>query len=479
MSRASFKTFVAAAGGAGGVSYWIDEIVPDNNNHMATRLAFNNDRETMMLIAVDQVDGSKRYVEIDYDGAIQREGKTNSMSGSYSYQSINIQRGMNDQYLTIYTAGVYQTDPRLLSNGLTGTIQTQDLSLANNTTPGLAYYNTGYMNPRGALYSDDDYALVVHGGYVATYFTGYGTYFAAQVNVKKFTYSSTGAVPTPLSYYNWDTGYASYSDTRWVAISPASSTGYHLMTSYVYDFAGGPNSVAYFLYRGTTGTGTNAARTASGEGSGYQGSIGIHFDSSDNFVSVQNFTYTARVWKNTAGSVPTYYWPNIRYSVSLNSISSTNAQPIDSALDSDDNLYILYSTGHIGKWNSAMNLQWCVKVENTSAAPYQTSTLYYGSLDIPVIDGTDVICITLTQAARSGQTTKNLAVYKLPIDLDNYTGTYGDYSITTVSNAFTVATQATFFGQQAVGGSNTMSVSNFLSPSTTTNTTLSVTNTPV
>jgi hypothetical protein len=446
---------------------------------MATRLAFNNDRETMMLIAVDQVDGSKRYVEIDYDGAIQREGKTGTMSSSYSYQSIPIQRGMNDQYLTVYTPGVYQTDPRLLSNGLTGTIQTQDLSIANNTSAGLAYYNTGYMNSRGTLYSDDDYALVVHGGYVATYFTGYGQFFAAQVNVKKFTYTSSGAVTSPMHYYNWDTQYTNYSDTRYVQISPASSTGYHLITSFVYDWSGSTDSLGYFLYRGTTGTGTSGGRRVGGQGSGYLGSIGIHFDSSDNFVSVQNFTYTARVWKNTSGSVPTYYYPNIRYSISLDSISATNARPIDSALDSNDNLYILYSTGHIGKWNSAMVLQWCVKVENTSAAPYQISTLYYGSLDIPVIDDTDVICITLTQAARSGQTTKNLAVYKLPIDLDNYTGTYGDYSITTVSNAFTVGTQATSYNLQNIGSTNTMSVSNFLSPSNTTATTLSVTNTTV
>ena len=478
MSRASFKTFVAAAG-VGGISYWIDEIVPDNNDVYATRLAFNDTRNTIMLVGVNQNDGKKQYIQLDHDGSIERESKTGTMSGAYSYQSVAVQRGMNEQYITIDEAGVYQMDPRILNDSSSGTIQTQDMSISNDATGGLAYYATGYMNPRHTLYSDDDYVLVAHGGYITTYFTGYGTYFRSNIIVRRFTYTSSGTV-TSNGYVDWDFGYEPYSDSRYIAVSPQSSSGYHLVCGWVYTGFGASNMETWNLYRGTTNTGT-ATSKATQQGSGMVGMVGIEFDSNEHFIDVRDYTNDTRVFKNTLGPVPTYYWPNTRYDISLGTpLVSSSARPIDTAIDSNDNLYILYSTGHIAKWSSAMVLQWTIKVENTAAAPYSATAIYNGSLDIRVIDETDVIFVTLTQAQRSGQTTKNIAVYKLPIDLNNYTGTYGDYSITSVSSAFNVSTLSPSISLTGGGfNANTQSMSSFTSASVQTPTTLSVTNTPV
>jgi len=477
MSRAAFKTFVAAAGGAGGISYWIDEIVPDNNDDYATRLAFNDTRNTIMLVGVNQTDGKKQYIQLDQDGAIERESKTGTMSGAYSYDSVSVQRGMNNQYITIDEAGVYQMDPRIFNDSSSGTIQTKDTTISNDATGGLSYYNTGYMNERHTLYSDDDYVLVAHGGYVTTYFTGYGTYFRSNIIVRRFTYTSSGAI-TSNGYKNWDFGYEPYSDSRYIAISPKSSSGYHMVCGWVYTGFGLSNIQSWNQYRETTNSAT-AATKGDNQGSGMQSVVGIEFDSNENFLDVRNFQVTTRIYKNLTGSVPTYYYPSIYYNLAPNAVS-TSARPIDTGIDSDDNLYILYSTGHIAKLNSSMVLQWTIKIENTLAAPRDVSAIKYGSLDVRAIDETDVIFVTLTQVARSGQTTKNISVYKLPIDLDNYTGTYGDYSITNVSSGFTVTNVAVSITLSG-GGFNFgfQSISSFSSPSNQTNTTLSVTNTPV
>jgi len=454
-------TLIAAAGNAaGGGNYWVNEIIPPDTQTYITRVAVNPSKETIIL-GSNRVDAANRVMyEFDYDGNILRQGQHTPDSGSATY-SYSLARGMNDQYLDSHADNNTHKITRY-DSATSGSIQRSQAVKYNGYG---TYYNIYYHAPRGTIYSDDDYCLIPYGGYTNPYYTGYGYLFQPYFGVGRFTYTSAGTVAYTNDYM-WELSIDAYSDSRSIQVSEASSTGWHIIRGWHYS-----GRTYWHSFRGSQ-SGTEAVSRWSQIPSNTDG-VAILVDSEDKFFDVIGLT-SVKVFRNTSIALPNGYYPNIYWNV-VPSFSSGNCCGAD--LDSSDNLYIMWNEGYIAKFNSSMVLEWVVRVQDTQSS-VESNASSFGSFGIKTIDGEDVIFASLTQSSKSGQSTKNINLFRLPINLDEYTGTYDHYSITSAGSISVTSTgvspQATSNGN-AVGANTT----NFNAFSNITTTSSTITNTEI
>lgn len=454
-------TLIAAAGNSGGGNYWINEIIPPTTETSITRVAVNPDKQTIMLGSQFTQATGRQYYEFDYDGNILREGSAIPYSGASNY-SYTLVRGMNDQYLDSHAENSVHRITRY-DSATSGSIQRSQVSKSNARS---TFYNTSYHAPRGTIYSDDDYCLIPYGGYTNPYYTGYGSYFFPWFGVGRFTYTSAGTV-VATNDYTWGLDVVTYADTRGVQVSEASSTGWHIIRGWYY--VGG--NTYWQAFNGSQGSGQTVSRYSNITGG--ESTVAILVDSTDKFFDVIGNT-TLKVLRNTSTALPDGYYPNISWNL-VPSFSSGSCCGAD--LDSSDNLYIMWNEGYIAKFNSSMVLQWVVRVQDTQSSVESTARSF-GSFSIETIDGEDVIFATLTQSSKSGQSTKNINLFRLPIDLDEYTGTYDHYSITS-AGSISVTNTGVSPSSRNTGGAYSVGMGNFNAFSNITTTSSTITNTGI
>ena len=163
---------------------------------------------------------------------------------------------------------------------------------------------------------------------------------------------------------------------------------------------------------------------------------------------------TAKVYGN--GDNPTYidrsssagnYCPTVRYYFLHNQASFfIGGRPQTADIDSNGNIYIIYSNKILLKFNTANQIEWAISiVSSDSPQATPTVTSMDNDLKVETIDGVECLLLSLRfQMNSSGSVSPTpFYVMKLPLDIVNYTGTYGSITLTQVGQGIGVSSSAT------------------------------------
>lgn len=440
------RNLIAAAGNAGGgVSYWIDEWVPPNNDEYTTRVAVNSNRSSILLVAMDR-NASNLYpyfIEFDYDGTPLRKSSTTVINGTFQSDIVDVFPYGSDYVIA------HQNTVSAWSLSLVDETSSTNLRLAYktyyNNTPYEPYatvttQSSGYQAGTQRIYANDSYIAKFDGGDTTA---ATDPYYVTAVGAAKLTYS--GTTLTASSYSGWTTDYAtyydiSYDDVRNAQISAPYGSNYHLIRWWNYQMA----TNWYSTWNASTGS-TSTPRYANGSGS-YRGiKLGVN-PTNGYLYDILNYNgSTCVIQYQTSGNVNSYYYPNTKRSISWNTVTSSNTGYImDAAIDSDGNMYLLWGRGYIMKISSSFTVVWAASITDSTASYVLYSNADdANSIRIETVDDTEVLFVTLQLSAKSGQTTKNIQIHKLPLDLDNYYGTYGNVTYAAVSSSYVTIGTAT------------------------------------
>jgi len=159
---------------------------------------------------------------------------------------------------------------------------------------------------------------------------------------------------------------------------------------------------------------------------------GVFIDSENKMSAVASVTTTlTKVYRGTTAND---YSPNFSYHFNHN---STLGELVSTAMDSEENIYLLYRNSYLVKFSSSNTIAWCLKLDNTLVGEEPSAKT--DEVKVETIDDTEFLLLSLVYPRESGQ---NYCWYvvKAPIDLNNYLGTYGNIQISNYSFSPTVTT---------------------------------------
>jgi hypothetical protein len=270
----------------------------------------------------------------------------------------------------------------------------------------------------------DDRLVFVAGGYNTTY---YPPYFQPGLGV--FTYEPSKPLSTSLI------------DGRYV-VGNGNESGYGFRYAMV---AAGQNqkfavaAVNTEITKTLFGTYSNGSSKSFTYGGNYTSSanhilIGLGVDSNDKVSAISAVSNACMIFK---GSVAGTYVPSTRYS---HAISSPVGQYISADFDSDGNAYVLCKNLHLTKFNTSGAVEWCLKLNNSVTGTSYINDTNHLEVKVESIDDTEFLMLCLKYPVET--TTYPFYVIKAPLDLNNYTGTYGNIQISTASYSPTITTNS-------------------------------------
>lgn len=418
MSVLSRSLIAAAGNAAGGLSYWVDRVQTSSSYTPTLRSVLNTTNENIVITNGNQL-SSRYFVELDYDGGLISSSEYTAAGDGTKSTLLAID---SDNY-NFFPQNNYQLRYVNLDNTSSSTLS----SLNNNT-----YNVLGYSNYDAVSFTVDfdqetatDFVVLVRGGSVGTYFTGFGSYYQESIGVGKINIA-TGSISEEK--FNL-TGYASANDSARNAVV-AHGTGqkycvfWQSVTEQKTKFAtytteNGVNNPFYNLVQYTYASDMKAK--------------GIFIDSADKVTAVSAQTSSQTwIWRAEVGGV---YEPTKRYSYPH---GAALAHCSSSAMDADGNVYIYYQNGQLVKFSSSNTIEWCLRIDNTLVG-YETGNDYINEIKVQSIDDTEFLLMSLVFPIESGS---NYCWYiiKAPLDLNNYLGTYGNIQISNYSFSPTVTT---------------------------------------
>jgi len=476
------RKLIAAAGNAGGgVSYWIDEWVPPNTDDYITRVSVNSNRSSILLVAISAY---PYFIELDYDGNPIRKSyfsTTTSLNNSYLLDVFPYGSDYAVVHQNPYSGGYVWTLGLVDETSSTNLREAYRVTYNNTASPPYATYQPGGYQPgTQRIYANDSYIAKFDGGYDS--FSQSPNYVTA-VGAAKMTYSGTTLTVANTNGFITNSGYEeAYDDLRRAQISSPYGSNYHLIRWWHYSY----NSNWYSTWNASTGAVSTPMRVAgANQSSGIK--LGVNPTNGYLFDITSNNGTACVIYYQTTGNVNTYYYPDTRRNINWNTVtSSTTGYIMDAAIDSDGNMYLLWGRGYIMKISSSFTLEWAASITDSTASYVLASNDEpINSIRIEDVDGTEVMFVTMRLSAKSGQTTKNIQIHKLPLDLDNYYGTYGNVTYAAVNSSYvtigSATAQATYNAPVYYGetGTNNNLTGNLIGPTDMTSATWTVNQEPI
>jgi hypothetical protein len=418
MSGLSRSLIAAAGNAAGGLSYWVDRVQTSSSYTPTLRSVVNTTNENIVITNGEQL-SSHYFVELDYDGGL-------ISSSEYTMAA----DGTKSTLLAI-DSNNYNFFPQTTTN-------LRYVNLDNTSSSTLSSkYNSTYMflgrsNYDAVSFTADfdqetatDFVVLVRGGSVATYFTGYGEYYQEAVGVGKINMATGSISEEKFNLIGYSSGdYAA----RDAVVAHGTGQKYCVFWQSVteqktkfatYTTQNGVNNPFYNLVQYTYAPDMKAK--------------GIFIDSTDKVTAVSART-TSQTWIWRA-EVSGVYEPTKRYSYPH---GAALAHCSSSAMDADGNVYIYYQNGQLVKFSSSNTIEWCLRIDNTLVG-YEAGNEYINEIKVQSIDDTEFLLMSLVFPIESGS---NYCWYiiKAPLDLNNYLGTYGNIQISNYSFSPTVTT---------------------------------------
>ena len=400
------RNLIAAAGnaGAGGLSYWVNE-VGINQANAPSRINIGASEARGSCLVSSQYSTTAKYIEIDSAGDYVRSGSETLGSDSV-YGSIPFDGG----YLLQRSYGTGNTR---LYNWETGTSSTA-LQYSYNTvaTSGIVG-GFGYNNLQLGLSSD-----------TVCYAFGKREYYYAGPYVVWAPYMYVSANHEPLASPVFNSARQFYG-------SGTLSDSYFWQPAVSKNTYDGKYSACWM--ESFSDSKIHIATIDGSNNTSERRSISLSDTPSNIFVdstgktSILTFRYNNQaviLRGSTAGSLA-----SITTDYKFSTTIYGGGGNLNSVMDSDDNIYILTDQMRLFKFTTANTLEWSLSLTDSRGSTDQKAY----RLELGVEDGTEFLYIVKTQAFGTPIDYK-LYIWKLPLDADNYTGTYGTYTISSFTN---------------------------------------------
>jgi hypothetical protein len=419
------RSLIAAAGNvAGSVSYWVDKIsIPDTTTY-TLRLAHSEDREAVMIAA--RSFGNKfRSVEVDWDGALLRATER-TLSSTFAPYSLTCVANDGD-YAVNYQHGYSQNVIESVSTG-TDTANFQSVSPWLYNYPN--NFNNQNLNYYQTLSSDPNNASKVVYAWEGYYYYYYPPWDVTEPQAVFGRYDTSTRSADFTSTSNMF-GIIGYLEGKNAMISSAPASGTNTWAGYC--LTGAINW--FYTYKSNTSSSQVTYRKKSGA-LGNSWGVGLFIDPSNFLCCVVGNSTTAEIWRSQSGGsigIPT--------TVTSITLAGTWGVVQNAAMDSNGDLYILTSNMYLIKVTTANAIDWVCKLEDTRVSAGATGSSPTRQVIIGNESETDVLYIAAPMAYSP---TYDWLLWKLPIDLPSYAGTYGTYyKITEITSPLpTISTQA-------------------------------------
>lgn len=423
------RTLIAAAGNAGGgLSYWINEVdINASAYNFDLVVGASEARESVIVRA--QVGSEGRYIELDNAGDYLRSGSETTSSSQLTFIPFN------NNYL-LQTGNSANLREYYLETGTSSTALQYSYSgvATSNVTGG-----TGRDALAPGLTSD-------------TVCYAYGK--------RDYYYSGPYVVWTPYMYVS-----ANYeplaspvtNGARQFVGSPTLGTSYFWQPAVSKNTYSGKHSVCWM-----ESFSASNLHIADIDGSNVSNDRRTIYSLSDTPKNI----FVDSTGKTT---IVTYEYSNkiklLRGSTagSLSSITSSykfTTSPIYGALiasvmDSNDNIYLLTDSLNLFKFTTSNTIEWSLSLTD-SRGSFATRPF---DMVLGVEDDTEFLYIAKQAELNSSPVNYKLHIWKLPLDANNYTGTYGTYTISSFTNptitSGSITTSSAAYSSSAKTMSNT------------------------
>jgi hypothetical protein len=427
------RNLIAAAGNAGGgvVTYWVDRISIPNTTTYTVRLGYSEDRESVMLVG-RTTGSSLRCVEIDLDGALLRASEK-SLTNWFAPEAMTCIEH-NGEYVVNTQTGYYNNRIEGLSTGTdTANIQyvpdTLNNYINNFNNQALNYYQTLSSDPNNA-----SKVVYAWGGYYYYYYPPWDVTEPQIIFGRYDTSTHTRDFGRSANLY----GVIGYQEASKAMISETPVSGTNTWAGYC--LAGG---ISHNFFQYQSNTTTTLATSSASVVYGNPWGAGLFIDPSGFLCCVTANSSNVEIWRSQSGG--NLYTPTIK---TVLGSYSTYGVAQNATMDSNGDLYILTSNLYVIKVTTANAIDWVCKIEDTRVFSGATGSGSYRQILVADEGDTEVLYIV---APMGYSPTYDWLLWKLPIDLPSYAGTYGTYfKITVITSPLpTISTAAASAGTTA------------------------------
>lgn len=435
------KMLIGAAGNAGGGAVgWISKVVPQEKQYQAVTRVCHNPTNGNIFIAFN--DGSvTTAVGLDYDGNFLRSSRSTGTVVDEGHYRCDV-RPYNNQNIFI-TSNVNESYRynKFLDSGLSFTTTTGLLGTNRPT-----YYTAPTSDAHYKFFYTDttisQWKLkFAKGGRQEDYYTGYGSFYRSVGAMFRATIESTGIISVDGAGRRGD-----YTQNPGTKVTQGQvAKGQNNINLLCYQ-----DQSPYWVFRYHTTTDANFSLYDVGKYSVPSSnddmwSAGLFIDSANKTAKVygngDNATYIDR------SSVAGNYCPTVRYYFLHNQASFfIGGRPQTADIDSNGNIYIIYSNKILLKFNTANQIEWAISIVSSDSPQLTpTVTTMDNDLKVETIDGVECLLLSLRfpMSSSGGVSTTPFYVMKLPLDIVDYTGTYGSITLTQVGQGIGVSSSAT------------------------------------
>ncbi|MDB4352241.1 hypothetical protein OAA60_02305 [Porticoccaceae bacterium] len=457
------KMLIGAAGNAGGGAVgWISKVVPQEKQYQAVTRVCHNPTNANIFVAFN--DGSvTTAVGLDYDGNFLRSSRSQGTTVGEGHYRCDV-RPYNEQniFITSYTNAGYRYN-KFLDSGLsfTTTSGVMGTNLTSYTpTTSDANYKFFYIDTTISQWK----LKFAKGGQQGNYYTGYGSFYRSLGAMFRATIESAGLISVDGVALRG--GFTTNPGTK--ATKGQVAKGQNNINLLCYQ-----DEAPQWRLRYRTTTDANFSLYDVGNYSVPSANsdfwaAGLFVDSANKTANVYQSGVATYIDKSaTAGN----YCPTVRYYFLHNQASFFLGGSVQTAdIDSNGNIYIIYSKKILLKFNTANQIEWAISIVSSDSpqiAP--SSSTMDNDLKVETIDGVECLLLSLRFPMNSsgGVSPTPFYVMKLPLDIVDYTGTYGSITLTQVGQGIGVSSSATNPSLQSL---TLLTGSSSLIPSSLTNT---------
>lgn len=415
MSVISRSLIAAAGNAAGSLSYWVDRIQTSIVYEPSVRATVNTSNQEV-IVSTASNNAHRFYIKLDYDGGLLGASDFQTSGQRDVHASLAI--GSNNYHFMETNASEYG----YAKLGSVSDSTVDRVRWNTNTELGSSFYDPYSMFVDFDQGTGTDFLVHARGGNKEEYFTGYGTFYQPRVGVATHNLGTNStfngkiwAGPYEFSGFGArGTMIASGSGQKYAVIWSDPAENKTKFATYSSD-----NTISNCFYNFVQYVYSSNMEPA-----------GLFVDPDDLMTAVTAVT-TSQTWVWRA-SVAGTYEPTARYAFAH---GTTLGQCSSSAMDSDGNVYIFYNNGYLVKFSSSNTIEWCLKIDNTQAGNPMNAA--YNEVKVESIDDTEFLLISINFGLE-GSSNFPVYVIKAPLDLNNYTGTYGNIQVSTHSFSPTV-----------------------------------------
>lgn len=398
------RNLIAAAGNAGGgLSYWINEVdINASTFNFNLVLGASEARESVMVRA--QVGSQGRYIEIDNEGNYLRSGSETTSSDPLTFIPFNnnylLQAGNSGNLRQFYLETGTSTTALKYSYSAIGTSGVSGGNGLNALAPGLTSSTVCYAFGKREYYYSGPYVVFTPYMYVSANYEPLAS--TATNGARQFVGSATLG-----DSYFWQPAVSenTYSGKHSVCWSESfSASNLHIADINASNVSNDRRTIYSF-----SDTPKNIFVDSTGKTT----------------ILVSEYLNKIKLLRgSTAGS--------------LSSITSTykfTSSPIyggiiSSVMDSNDNIYLLTDALNLYKFTTSNTIEWSLSLTDSRGSFAQRPF----DMVLGVEDDTEFLYIAKQAELNSSPANYKLYIWKLPLDANNYTGTYGTYTISSLTN---------------------------------------------